>query len=138
MDLQGWWGANGQSVDEGMRHGDRSLGSNEEDGAVDALVNGPPSETGPGQATERSAAQRMTWLRRLGQLQSLAVSAASSVGGVGQLLPTFVHFGQTLAWTAVSLLCRCSYLPQIRSPFCGSWTFCDQVYLRPTNCQSRF
>ena len=122
MDLQGWWGANGLSVNEGTRQGDRSLGSSEEDGAVDALVYGPPSEAGPGQAAESSAAQRMTWLRRLGQLQNLAVSAASSVGGVGQLLPTFVHFGQTLAWTAVSPLCGCTYFRRIRSPFHGSRT----------------
>ena len=122
MDLQGWWGANGLAVDEGMRQGDRSLSSTEEDGAVDALVNGPPPEADPGQATESSAAQRMTWLQRLGQLQNLAVSAASSVGGVGQLLPTFVHFGQTLAWTAVSLLGGCTYLCRNRSPFQGSGT----------------
>jgi len=48
------------------------------------------------------------WLRRLGQLQNVAASAASSVGGaassvggMANMLPTSIHFGRSITWPAV-------------------------------------
>lgn len=88
-DLQGWWGGPGAAASEA------AASSGEEDGAVEALVEGPAPAAG--QAEEPG-----TWLRRLGQLQNLAASAAAtSVGGVTSLLPTYAHFGRTLMWPLV-------------------------------------
>ena len=77
-----------------------SAQSGEEDGAVEALVH-PGSESG-GQPTEAVAERRRGWLQRLAQLQNVAASAASTVGGMSNIMPTYIHFGQTVTWPAVS------------------------------------
>ena len=74
--------------------------SGEEDGAVEALVHSG-SESG-GQPTEAVAERRRGWLQRLAQLQNVAASAASTVGGMSNIMPTYIHFGQTVTWPAVS------------------------------------
>lgn len=96
--MQAWWGSWGQQVYEGGEVQKGRLA--EEDGAVDALVCLVPAQ--PGEAPEKSAESARGWLRRLGQLQSMAASAASSVGGVANIMPTSIHFGRSLTWPAVS------------------------------------
>ncbi len=78
--------------------------SGEEDGAVEALVHSELD--GGGQPTEAAAERRRGWLQRLGQLQNVAASAASTVGGMGNILPTYIHFGQPIAWPALRLSCH--------------------------------
>lgn len=60
-------------------------------------------EESSGQAPEAVAESRRGWLRRLDQLQNIAASAASTVGGIGNILPTYIHFGKTITWADVSL-----------------------------------
>jgi hypothetical protein len=96
--VQAWWGSWGQQVYEGGETQKGRLA--EEDGAVDALVCSVPAQ--PGEPLEKSAESARGWLRRLGQLQNIAASAASSVGGVANMMPTSIHFGRALTWPAVS------------------------------------
>lgn len=81
----------------------------EEDGAVDALVSSMGQDGG--QPPEAAAETRQGWLRRLGQLQSVAASAASTVGGIGSILPTSTHFGKSIAWPVVRNLACAAAVP---------------------------
>lgn len=91
--------------------------SGEEDGAVEALVHS--GSEGGGQPTEAVAERRRGWLQRLAQLQNVAVSAASTVGGMSNIMPTYIHFGQTVTWPAVSLLTIRSFVFPCCSPYTG-------------------
>ena len=129
---QGWWRWPGQQEAEG----NEAQKLSEEDGAVEVLVSSIGASGG--QAPEAVAESRRGWLRRLGQLQNIAASAASTVGGMGSFLPTSVHFGQTVAWPAVNpCLFQCLIYSYFHRNFDARFTLSRYQPLSPsvTICQ---
>ena len=73
----------------------------EEDGAVDLLMQGASADLLSHAEDESPDQAKRTWMQQLWNLQRAAVSAASAVGSVGQLLPNRIHFGNASSWAKV-------------------------------------
>ena len=74
----------------------------EEDGAVDLLMQaGTPAESSTEGIQKNGDQAGQGWTQYLWNVQRTAVSAASAVGNVGQLLPNRIHFGRSMSWAAV-------------------------------------
>lgn len=81
-----------------------------EDGAVDVLMKAAEPQQPKDTNNNFSAEQSQSWTQHLWDVQKFAVSAASAVGNVPQILPSLsnrIHFGKSTSWEKVTF-CKLS------------------------------